>query len=490
MAICSIGRGTGNLTKNIKRKTAVAHATESGQTDSMISRAQMLRAMQESNREYDGRFYVGVKTTGIYCLPSCGARKPKPENVEFFPTRDSAQKAGLRACMRCRPEQNVPLYDQEMQHMMAVAQKIRENPAAYIIGKQLELELKCKTTKLNKLFKTYFQVPPGEFVSRAQLDKAAQLLESKMSVGEVALELGYENPSSFSEAFKLGYLISPSQYSKLGAEFQMAFPSPFNKAAWLKYLRREPASLTLKFEGRKFTFGCAEGWVEFEVLHVGVRVKCLQGDPYRLYGVMLRLLGAFCPSRQFESWVQTTALSAIVRRNPGLRIYQTSDLWEAMVWAVVGQQVNLTFAGALRSALAQAFGDCREGIYRIPGPKTVAALSVEQLLELRFSRQKALYLIGIAEWFTTHRNDLENAPHPLALGTLLSLKGIGEWSANYILMRGLGFCDVVPIGDTGLTSGLLKALRLEKRPQAVETRKLMEKFAPYRSLATFHLWYQ
>ncbi|HLP29728.1 MAG TPA: hypothetical protein VK150_00105, partial [Geothrix sp.] len=172
------------------------------------------------------------------------------------------------------------------------------------------------------------------------------------------------------------------------------------------------------------------------------------------------------------------------------RIPLTPDVWECLVWAILGQQVNLAFAYALRRDLNRLAGvPAGDGLIAHPDAPRIASLRIEELQALRFSRRKAEYLVHAAGEVASGRLDLEGLTTATgAARALLSLRGCGPWTAQYVLMRGLGFRDGVPVGDAGLTLALQRWFALEARPDAAETLRLMAAFAPHRSLATFHLW--
>jgi AraC family transcriptional regulator of adaptative response / DNA-3-methyladenine glycosylase II len=159
---------------------------------------------------------------------------------------------------------------------------------------------------------------------------------------------------------------------------------------------------------------------------------------------------------------------------------------------VVGQQINFPFACLLKRRLIERAGTALgNGLYGPPTPAAIAALTRADLLELQFSRQKADYLLGLARLVAEGKLDLgvlRTASATRAARTLLAVHGLGPWSVNYVMMRSLGFADCVPVGDTGIASGLQALLRLEERPDAGAVRRLMAIFAPFRSLATAHLW--
>jgi 3-methyladenine DNA glycosylase/8-oxoguanine DNA glycosylase len=199
----------------------------------------------------------------------------------------------------------------------------------------------------------------------------------------------------------------------------------------------------------------------------------------------LRLLGWQGDPTAFE-----VAHPELALRREGLRVLLTLDPFEALVWAILGQQVNLSFAYALRRDLIRLVGlPAGQGLIAHPDAARIAVLKVEDLLALRFSRRKAEYLLHAAIEVATGRLQLHDRHTATdAARELLALRGCGPWTAQYVLMRGLGFRDCVPVGDAGLTLALQRWFGLETRPGAPETLRLMAAFAPHRSLATFHLW--
>jgi 3-methyladenine DNA glycosylase/8-oxoguanine DNA glycosylase len=185
-------------------------------------------------------------------------------------------------------------------------------------------------------------------------------------------------------------------------------------------------------------------------------------------------------------------LHPLVAPRLGLRIPLTADVWESLVWAVLGQQVNLAFAYSLRRRLTELCGqDTGLGLRAHPAPEAVAALDPDALKPLQFSRSKAEYVVGLARKVADGALPLEALPEGPATSAALRLgseRGVGPWTAHYVLMRGCGFGDCVPLGDAGLTLALQRHYRLDHRPSVKETAAFMAPFAPHRSLATFHLW--
>jgi 3-methyladenine DNA glycosylase/8-oxoguanine DNA glycosylase len=185
-------------------------------------------------------------------------------------------------------------------------------------------------------------------------------------------------------------------------------------------------------------------------------------------------------------------LERLVEGRRGLRVPLTPTVWECVVWAVVGQQVNLAFAYALRRDLALLAGeDTGNGLRAHPTADAVAALDYGDLAALRFSRRKAEYVVDAARAVVAGELPLESLPARTATTAervLRGVRGFGPWSARYVLMRGCGFADCVPVGDAGLVVALQRFFDLPERPGVAETEAAMEPFAPFRTLATHHLW--
>lgn len=144
-----------------------------------------------------------------------------------------------------------------------------------------------------------------------------------------------------------------------------------------------------------------------------------------------------------------------------------------------------------RRLIARTSAEVGDGLYAPPAAPAIARLEPDDLVALGFSRAKASYLIGAARAVvdgTLPLRDLSRSPATRIERTLRSIRGIGPWSAQYVLMRSYGFQDCVPVGDVGLTASLQRFFALAARPGKDETLALMRRFSPYRSLATFHLW--
>ncbi len=324
-------------------------------------------------------------------------------------------------------------------------------------------------------------------------------------MAEIAFEVGFESLTAFNDNFRKQSGMSATRYRRLPeqSEFDLALPDDYPTERILAYLGRDRNSLTERVEGRVWTGAWRLG-AEAAVVRVtfepslarcrGLTPCALNADSVaQLHERVLATLGLTIDPLRFETQVTSDPeLAGLIAGQRGLRVPLIADPFDGLVWAIVGQQINLAFAYQLRRRLIERVScPTLDGLSVPPTPEAVAALEPEELVALKFSRAKAEYLIGAARSVVDGRLPLEALAGVSVTRierTLRAVRGIGPWSAHYLMMRSFGFLDCVPLGDTGLTSGLKQFFALEERPDKTATLALMERFSPYRSLATFHLW--
>lgn len=261
--------------------------------------------------------------------------------------------------------------------------------------------------------------------------------------------------------------------------------SPCERAAdgrvW-KRLRLDGVSLEVRFTfaGRRCEVEVAAG-------------KRLSKATYEeIERVIVRMLGFRSDCAGFERRAATEPdVARLIANRRGLRIPGAATPFEAVAWSIIGQQVNLAFAFRLRRVMIETAGRrTGAGTYH-PTAADVAALDYTDLTSQQYSRRKAEYLIDTARLIVRGElpvGEFETMPPPVVREKLLAVRGIGEWSANYVMLRGCGFNDAVPVGDSGLRSALRRFYDLSEPPGNEQVADLMTRFAPHRSLATFHLW--
>ena len=228
-----------------------------------------------------------------------------------------------------------------------------------------------------------------------------------------------------------------------------------------------------------------------EVRVVGAKLR--KTDEAELRHQVTRLLALEGDAAAFETKHRKhPQLGPLLRHRPGLRIPQTATVFEALVWAILGQQVNLPFAFKLRQRVIRLAGeDAGEGLVAHPTAEALAALDPEAFAPLQLSRAKAACLVRTAQAVASGELPVEQLPRLEAadvVARLTALKGIGPWTAQYVLLRGCGHLDGLPLGDSALATAAQRVWGLEARPTNPELERLMEPFRPWRSLATYHLW--
>jgi AraC family transcriptional regulator of adaptative response / DNA-3-methyladenine glycosylase II len=466
-----------------------------------LAKAEMLQRFLAADAAYDGRFVTAVTTTGIFCLPSCSAKKPKPENVQFFRDRDGAVKAGFRACRRCRPDDFYARRDPELEQLDEMVAAARSKPDEYRDVDALVSAAPFSATKLNTLLREHYHSTPALLLRRWRVEHAARkLLHESTSISEIAFASGFESLSTFNENFRRVMAIAPGDYRRLVSSpqsFKLSLPEQYRSEDVVRYaarlgegggkvIRRSfmvdagPVTLTLRFHGDAVRAAVESGPLD-------------ANSGAQLHRAALRILGLSSDPEPFEGWINSKpALRPLIAGRSGVRNPSTPTPFEALAWSIIGQQVNVSFATALQNDLV-ALCDLRTpaGELAYPTAKAVAQLDYADLTSRRFSRSKAAYLIDSARLVVNEELPLESLSAGSATAArkaLMAVRGIGPWSANYVMMRGFGFDDCAPIGDTGLSSGLQIFFRLKKRPDAATTEKLMRRFAPYRTYATLHLW--
>lgn len=183
-------------------------------------------------------------------------------------------------------------------------------------------------------------------------------------------------------------------------------------------------------------------------------------------------------------------MAGLARRYLGARPIQAFDLWEALTWTIIGQQVNVTFAYTLKESLVQLGGVSYGGLPAFPGPATVARFCYEDLQARKFTRKKAEYIIDLARAIDGGHLDLEvlvSLPYDLAMASLVKLRGIGRWTAECLLMDA-GAPDAFPADDIGIRNAAARFYGLDHQPVAAEVREIGRPWSPHSALACYYLW--
>ena len=213
----------------------------------------------------------------------------------------------------------------------------------------------------------------------------------------------------------------------------------------------------------------------------------------RIEAAARNILGLHIDPAPFVAFARGDALlGPLVARQPGLRIVQSATVFEALTWAIIGQQINLSFAIALRRTfILQAGRQHKDGLWCYPEAADVAKLTVEDLTTRKFSRAKAQTLIRFAQLVAAGELDIEEREdNPIATicKNLLAVKGIGPWTVNYALLRGYGYADCSLHGDVAIRAALQRLLGEESKPDMARTEQILQQWQPHRTMAAAHLW--
>lgn len=454
--------------------------------------------------KFNGKFLIGVLTTGIYCLPSCTARQPKPGNVRIVRSEDEAKALGLRACKRCRPDLFYRGEDEDISLFEGLAARVRAAPHEFPDASALTKAAGVSLTKLGDLFRAHAHLAPVAWLRRERVRVASrQLLETADRVVEVGYAAGFESESVFHRQFLALTRMTPGAYrAASGASvFLLHLPAGYRAREILAYHARDPESPCERVEDSRIfkALRTPQGPVVLELslesegawgrVH-GIE-KMSRENVALLHCFALRMLGLNNEVTAFETrMAKHERYGSMISRRRGLRVPSIPTGFDGLCWAIIGQQINVKFAAGLRREILNLAGEKIGGMRTHPTPEMVADLGAARLVKLRYSRAKAEYLVTAARDVAEGRLDIEGLPDTSAVGSekkLMSLRGIGKWTARYTMLRG-GFADAAPVGDSALATVLQRMHGLAERPDAEHAESLMQEFAPHRSLATCHLW--
>jgi AraC family transcriptional regulator of adaptative response / DNA-3-methyladenine glycosylase II len=478
-----------------------------------MSTAALYSAYAARDARFDGVFYIGVTSTGIYCRPVCTARTPRPANCRFFDSAAAAERANFRPCLRCRPELapgNAPVDDAQRVAGLIV-QRIDEGLVDGGAGLgQIAEEFGWSPRQIRRVVQRELGVPPMELVLTRRLLLAKQLLtETALPITEVAFASGFSSLRRFNDAFSGRYGMPPSRFRKAtdGAgsppppaatlTLQLAYRPPFDWDALLGFLGRRALGgvelITGDAYARTVRLGTATGWVR--VGHAPARRALLVELTRSLMPALPALLGrlrqlfdlAARPDVIAVQLGESAVLAAAVAAHPGRRVPGAFDGFELAVRAVLGQQVTVAAATTLAGRFAERFGDPLEtgeaGLTRLsPTASRVAKASIEEIAALGIVSARAGSILAVAREVAAGRLRLEpGVDVRAAIEQLRALPGIGAWTAEYVAMRALRWPDAFPRDDVALRKALGGV-------GADEAEALAEAWRPWRSYAAVHLW--
>ncbi len=464
------------------------------------------RVLLARDARYDGRFFTGVTSTGIYCRPICPARPPKIENCRFFPSAAAAQEAGFRPCLRCRPESAPDLgawrgTSATVSRALALIDggAMEDGDVDALAGR-----LGMGERQLRRLFRQHLGASPVAVAQTRRVLLAKQLLhETRLPMTQVALASGFGSVRRFNETFQSLYARPPRELRRLqgadqleGAAFSLLLPyrAPFDWDGLLGFLtsRAIPAVEWVESGryGRTIALDGATGTIEVghEPSRGAVRVTIDFPRPTALPAIITRVRRVFDlaadPAVIGAHLSADPVLAPLVAKRPGLRVPGAWDGFELGVRAILGQQISVGAATKLIGRLAARWGTATpNGRIVFPSPAQLAEADIASLgmPQARGDAVVALARAAVADpRLFDGRQDLDSA-----IATLCALPGIGAWTAHYIAMRALRESDAMPTGDVGL----LRALAANgPRPTADELTARAEAWRPWRAYAALHLW--
>jgi len=492
-------------------------------TDSPLQGDAAYQALRTRDARFDGRLFVGVTSTRIYCRPVCRVRTPRPEHCRFFANAAGAELAGFRPCLRCRPElaPGLSLADSSQALAFRAALLLRlaaqqgEDPALPALAAHLGVT----DRHLRRIFVQAHGVPPLAYLTTQRLLLAKQLLtDTALPVTEVALAAGFASLRRFNAAFAEHYRMSPSALRREGGQggaggsaigtrplLRLGWRPPFDIDGLLAFFARRALpgieqvegltlrrTLALQLRGQPLA-----GWLEarFETARCEL---ALQVSPS-----LLPALGALqCRLRQaldldadpeaIDAQLAEPTLAAIAPPRPGLRLPGSFDGFETAVRVVLGQQVTVAAARTLALRLVERFGRPIDtpfpGLNRLfPTAEALAAAPPEAIGTLGIVRQRVGALQALARAVADGRLALHRgAPVDATLDALRALPGIGDWTAQLVAMRTLAWPDAWPATDIGVLNALLP-LTGGRRDAAAATA-LAEAWRPWRAYAVMRLW--
>lgn len=452
---------------------------------------------QAARGELDGEFLVGWMNLGTYNLPSCNARIPAGEPVQVFTTEVAAQNAGLKPCKLCRPDRFHDGGQAALALFSRLAAQVSRKPAETADVAQLQEQAGLSGAALEDLFRDHAHCTPGHWLGRMRSRHAAHALLDGRKPELAAQDAGYASFESFEASFLAHWHMPPADYAALNARrgFALRLPDAYRSTEVLAYHRRDPLSPSERSEENRIwkALQTEDGPAIIEIaigagqatVNVSSKQTLSRASTGFLQRSALRMLGLGADVAGFER-----AHPELVKRRPGLRLPLLPVAFDALCWAIIGQQINLAFASALRRDMIHLAGEEILGMRVHPGPQALANLDLASLRAIRYSGSKANYLLNAAAQVAAGQLDIEglvDASAVAAQQALLAQKGIGLWTARYVMLR-TGFADAAPVGDSALATVLQRLHASDARPDAQQTGRLMSQFSPHRSLASMHLW--
>ncbi len=465
------------------------------------------RAIESKDARFDGWFFTAVRTTNIYCRPSCPARTPYRKNVEFLPTAAAAQRAGYRACKRCRPDTSPgspewdPRGDVVARAMRLIADGVVDRDGVAGLANRLAYSER----QINRLLVAEVGAGPLALARAQRAESARVLIETTdLTFADVAFASGFSSIRQFNDTIREVFAVTPTALRhrrNIVAEpgtvtVRLAARTPFDGTRLLEFLAvRAVAGVEEVVDGsyrRSLDLPHGTGVITVTPAADHV-VGAFRLDDLRDLNAAVartrRLFDLDADPTSVDAALETDAvLRPLVARRPGLRVPGHPDGTELVMRAVIGQQVSVAGARTVAIRLTRRFGkplDAPTGsiTHRFPDAETLATVDAAEYPMPR-ARGEALRAVAVA----IADGDLvidSGADRDELRARLVALPGIGPWTAEYVLMRAVGDPDAFMPTDLGVRRAF-EANGLDARPRAVVERA--EAWRPWRAYANAHLW--
>ncbi len=468
------------------------------------------QALSARDPRFDGVFFVGVRTTGIYCRPICPARTPARSRCEFFATPVLAERAGFRACFRCRPELapgNAPV-DAVDVLVAGAARRIAEGALNDGSLEELADQLGVTARHLRRALEAKLGVSPVELAQSHRLALAKQLLQdTALPLTEIAFAAGFGSVRRFNALFAERMGSAPSELRRKHVVLASAAASTEPLTLRLDYRAPYDWERLLEFLRVRAIPGVeVVGDATYRrVIHLGgktgeIEVRRTDRDALSL-AVSPALLPVLMPlvarvRRMFDLDARPDQINAVlggdrtlapmIAKRPGLRVPGAIDPFEASVRALLGQQVSVAAATTIAGRFAAQLGTPYAGgdglAYRFPTAAEVVAAGPVRIAKLGMPQTRGTAIHTFAREVASGALQLDAACElDEFVARLVALPGIGPWTAHYLAMRALHVPDAFPAADLGVQKALRRA-----GPRAAEARA--QAWRPYRAYAVLHLW--
>jgi AraC family transcriptional regulator, regulatory protein of adaptative response / DNA-3-methyladenine glycosylase II len=464
------------------------------------------RARLAQDPRFDGRFFIGVTSTGIYCRPICPAPTAKQRNVRYFPSAAAAAEAGFRPCLRCRPEAapGTPAWLGTSATVRRALRLIHEGALDRESVDELATRLGIGSRHLHRLFIQHVGASPLAVAQTRRLHFAKHLIDdTRLAMTDIALASGFGSLRRFNDAFRSTYGRAPRDLrrERRGAaagddalRLRLAYRPPYDWTAIRDFLSIRAIPGVEHVDGdsyaRSVSVAGKQGWIEvrpvpkLDALELAVHGLGAES----LFGIVSRVRQMFDltadPADVRSILRKDPLLMPLLKRRPGLRVPGAWDGFEIAVRAVLGQQVSVaaarTFATRIVTAYGMALASPVEGITHLfPSPEILGRADLGKI-GLTGARIKTLQVLSIA----TRDGVVDFADAEGLRSALLSVPGIGRWTAEYVAMRGLSDPDAFPAGDLVLQRMAGEGKRLTEK----QLLDRAEQWRPWRAYSVLHLW--